>query len=359
MKKILIPVALFALAISGFAQTADAARKPPPQPREYDATYEIVFDRCLEALGKLGWNLLSADQSSGIISARTPVSALTWGDHVIVYVSRSPEGTCRVVLSSASPGQVVTWGKNKKNKKRFYNMLDELMADAPRSSGTYEHTGEEAQKDTITPSGTCFFVTSTGYCVTNYHVVDAASSVYVLYRDERLSASIIGVDKSNDLALLKVDRNVSALPLLSSSKIKVASVVFTLGFPNTWVQGIEPKYTSGEINSLSGLEGDLRFFQISTPLQPGNSGGPLCDSSGRVVGITTSTLDPVYMLTNTSSLPQNVNYALKSNYIVAFLQNFATVIEELPAPLDQEGDALIPEVVEKVKASVAIVAVAR
>src|SRR5439155_17880452 len=104
------------------------------------------------------------------------------------------------------------------------------------------------------------------------------------------------------------------------------------GFPNTNRQGTEPRLTKGEISSMSGIQDDPRHFQISTPVQPGNSGGPLVDLSGNVVGMVTSRLADAATLQASGSLPQNVNYALKSSCIVAFLETLAEPSAKLKEP---------------------------
>jgi S1-C subfamily serine protease len=108
--------------------------------------------------------------------------------------------------------------------------------------------------------------------------------------------------------------------------------VSTLGFPNPELQGNAPKFTRGEINSLAGLRDDPHRFQISAPIQPGNSGGPLLDRSGNVVGLVQSTLNDARQLLATGLVPQNVNYALKSEYLVRFLQSVPGVVLKDRAP---------------------------
>jgi serine protease Do len=100
-----------------------------------------------------------------------------------------------------------------------------------------------------------------------------------------ISAKVIKVDAANDLALLKTEGRFAALPVASSRFMKLGSTVATIGFPNIGLQGFAPKFARGEIGSLSGLQDDARYFQISVPVQPGNSGGALVDQRGNVVRI--------------------------------------------------------------------------
>jgi hypothetical protein len=88
-----------------------------------------------------------------------------------------------------------------------------------------------------------------------------------------------------------------------------------VGYPHVSIQGGEPKITDGLISSLSGMGDDPRLFQISVPVQPGNSGGPLVTFDGNVIGIVSAQLNALAMAKAGAGLPQNVNYAVKSNYI--------------------------------------------
>src|SRR5207249_3907696 len=103
----------------------------------------------------------------------------------------------------------------------------------------------------------------------------------------------INRDAANDLAILKVEGKSRALPVAASRIVQLGEPVFTIGFPNVALQGFEPKLTRGEVSSLAGIQDDPRYFQISVPVQPGNSGGPLVDSRGNVVGIVGMRMDDI------------------------------------------------------------------
>jgi len=100
-----------------------------------------------------------------------------------------------------------------------------------------------------------------------------------------VAASVIKVDGANDLALLKAEGRFSALPVAASRAAKLGGTVATIGFPNVGLQGFAPKLAKGEIASLAGAADDARYFQISVPVQPGNSGGALVDERGNVVSV--------------------------------------------------------------------------
>jgi hypothetical protein len=172
----------------------------------------------------------------------------------------------------------------------------------------------------LSVTGTGFFVTDDGYFVTNAHVVEDASRVQVMTKKGTLSARVVHRDTINDLALLKVKGTFKALPVISSRRLREGSKVFTFGHPNPSIQGLDPVYTSGDISKLSGFKDDPRTFQISVPIQPGNSGGALIDEHGNVVGVVVARLNALKLLATTGNLPQNVNYAVKSTRLLSLLE---------------------------------------
>ncbi len=188
--------------------------------------------------------------------------------------------------------------------------------------------------------GTGFFVTDDGYLLSNHHVVKGAKSIFVKSPTGFVPAKIVSTDSQNDIALLKVDGRFKPLPLVSSKDVKLGASAFTLGFPNPELQGISAKLTKGEISSLSGIRDDPRQFQISVPVQPGNSGGPLIDDSGNVIGIVTARLSEAASLISSGVLPQNVNYALKSSFVSAFLEAQSAVASRLAKSRSVAGQKL-------------------
>jgi len=172
-------------------------------------------------------------------------------------------------------------------------------------------------------TGSGFFVTANGFFVTNHHVVAEAKRVRVRTVGGMFEASVVQVDPSNDIAVLKVvraDGEFVPLAVCGSRGLKLAERVATLGYPNPDLQGQTAKYSSGEIGALSGPGDDPRFLQISVPIQPGNSGGPLVNSAGCVVGVVVAQLDKIAALKTTGSLPENVNYAVKGTILLGVLE---------------------------------------
>lgn len=171
-------------------------------------------------------------------------------------------------------------------------------------------------------SGTGFFITP-NIVVTNYHVIADAKKVEVTFQnDYTVLAKVLGKDEANDVAILSaegLEKRVIPLDLGTTNNIKEGEKVYTIGFPLSNDLGTRHKISEGLVNGLSGLKDDPTVFQISIPIQPGNSGGPLITSDGRVIGITSSGINSVYYLRKVGTVPQNVNFAVKSDYILPVL----------------------------------------
>jgi S1-C subfamily serine protease len=180
---------------------------------------------------------------------------------------------------------------------------------------------KEVRKERGFSTGTGFFITNDGTLVTNYHVVEGASEIVVVIPAEKkdFPATVLTVDSVNDVAVLKIDARSVGAPLAPYFNIAKGEEVFTLGYPLVALQGQEQKATFGRVNSLSGIQDDLRLVQIDVPIQPGNSGGPLINRQGEVVGVVTATLDQIIALRTSGALPQNVNFAVKIDYILPTL----------------------------------------
>jgi len=178
--------------------------------------------------------------------------------------------------------------------------------------------------------------TQLGYIMTNQHVINGKKKIMVMSTSgEKISATVLIEDKINDLAVLQVehpDKLPLALPIANASA-RTGSKVFTIGYPHPDVMGEKQKLTEGIVNAISGYMDDPRILQISVPVQAGNSGGPLLNMNGEVVGIVTAKLSAVKMFNWTGDLPQNVNYAIKASYITALLKSVkeqSTMTKMLP-----------------------------
>lgn len=177
----------------------------------------------------------------------------------------------------------------------------------------YEAAQIEAETKPQEWSGTGFALNN-GYVATNYHVVEDAKSINIsgIGGDFSISytASVIATDKVNDLAIIKISdgrfNGFGILPYAINMKMaEVGDDIFVLGYPLTQTMGDEIKLTNGIISSRTGFQGDASLYQMTAPLQPGNSGGPMFDSKGNVVGIVCAH----HVGT------ENVGYAIKTSYL--------------------------------------------
>lgn len=168
-------------------------------------------------------------------------------------------------------------------------------------------------------SGTGFALKN-GYLLTNYHVIENASiiNIYGVGGDftKGIKATVIGLDKYNDLALLKlsgiVPTGLNSIPYGFKSKISdVGEDVYVLGYPLTATMGEEVKLTNGIISARTGFDGDVSQYQISVPVQPGNSGGPLIDYNGNVIGVVCAKHKGA----------ENVSYAVKTTQVKNLIES--------------------------------------
>lgn len=182
------------------------------------------------------------------------------------------------------------------------------------------HNDRGSVKSGVKTSGSGFFISKDGYIATNAHVIDGAKNISVSISNEigtyKYSAKTILSDSKNDVALLKIDdekfKGLSSIPYTIMEKADVGEKVFTIGYPLNDIMGNNYKVTDGIISAKSGIEDDVRFYQITVPLQPGNSGGPLFNDKGSIIGLTTARLNSKAVGTQI----ENVNYAIKSSYLL-------------------------------------------
>jgi S1-C subfamily serine protease len=171
-------------------------------------------------------------------------------------------------------------------------------------------------------TGSGFLINAYGDALTNQHVVSDCEAVRVrLTRGEELPAVLILQDRQNDLALLRI--SVAPTQWLMFREGRDAwqgEEIVAVGFPLADDLASGAKVTTGVVSALAGMKDDTRFLQISAPVQPGNSGGPLLDMSGNVVGVVSNKLNTLRMVALTGDIPQNINFALKASMTRSFLE---------------------------------------
>lgn len=204
---------------------------------------------------------------------------------------------------------------------------------------------------TATGSG---ILISDNIVITNYHVVEDANRIEVILNingvPETFNARVLTTDKTNDLAIVCIKdekfKNIEDAPFTINNRTEeVGTSIFTMGFPLSNILGDEVKITDGIVSSKTGFDGDVVTYQISAPIQPGNSGGPLFSKSGNLIGITNAGVK--------HEVAQNVNYAIKTNYVLNLIDS-APINIKLPKGKDLSNKDL-PNLIKILKPYVAFI----
>jgi len=182
-------------------------------------------------------------------------------------------------------------------------------------------------------SGSGFTISKAGHVLTNAHVVDSCGEIRARLPGEPATiVDLVARDTQNDLAVLKLARAPGAVAAFrADAAVRQGDSVVVYGFPLGETLASEGNLTTGSVSALSGIRNDSRMLQVSAPVQPGNSGGPLVDSSGNVIGVIVAKLNAARVSAATGDIPQNVNFALKSSVARNFLESNSIAYETAPA----------------------------
>ncbi len=206
----------------------------------------------------------------------------------------------------------------------------------------------------VASSGTGWLVEG-GLVVTCWHVVEDKKTISILSPSlNKQQVTVLAKDANNDIVLLALCEKAATLKglPLAIEPPALGQEVFTIGYPLVDVLGKEPKVSSGIVSALSGMRDDARFLQVTVPVQPGNSGGPLLTRKGEVVGIITSKLSALAMLMWSGDIPENVNFAVKSRYVLDLLKSS----QRQPPQGNASGqDAKVSDVVKATQDAVVMV----
>lgn len=193
-------------------------------------------------------------------------------------------------------------------------------------------TGAKAQGDIPKPreaktTGTGFYINKFGHIVTNAHVVDGCKTIKILDEHKvEVTSKVKASDLSNDLAIVQTEA-----PSPNYFKLRpdgrLGEPISAFGFPLSGVLATGGNFTTGNITALSGLKDDSRHFQISAPVQPGNSGGPMFDETGNVLGVVVGKANALAIAAAIKDIPQNVNFAIKSSVLIEFLKTYGIIFD--------------------------------
>jgi len=188
-------------------------------------------------------------------------------------------------------------------------------------------------------------------------VIKEAARVTVVTETEVYTARVLGRHRQADIAILKIPGTHEPLSFAAGREARLGEEVITIGFPMPMVQGISPKVTKGIISGITGYKDASFEYQFSAQVQPGNSGGPLVDRYGNIVGMIVASLNDRYLLEKSGIVPQNVNFASKSAFIRGMLAQRFPALERNAASHPLNTPMPFEDVVEKVVSSAVLILV--
>lgn len=190
--------------------------------------------------------------------------------------------------------------------------------------------------------------------VTNAHVIEGCGSLRLSASKQAVAATVVARNATSDLALLQADLTTPASLSIRSTPPRPAEPVVVAGFPLRGLLAAGPQVSTGIVTALAGLQDDPTRIQISAPIQPGNSGGPVLDRSGQVIGVAASTIGTLSAAIVTGTVPQNVNFAISAERVSALLLSAGVQPDRTTAFV-----GTVEEVAARAMASVALVECAR
>ena len=317
-RRIIVLTAAITLLLMGCSQLppAHTSIPNPAQSILLNGSLADAFEVARDALLANGITPRSGSPELGYVKGDRGASAWSWGELVGVYFQEDEAGKVR--LWPVSKPKLAT---NVVAPDWTVPLILSLRESVRRNEEVRGRSPEQSRPspERTAVTGTGFFIGEEGIVVTALHVVDGAQEIKVRTADGQwFPAQILKRSHSTDIAILGLEcKSCPFLRLADMAAVRQGQRVFTLGYPVAGVLGDEVKYTDGVISSLSGTQGDGSLLQVTVPIQPGNSGGPLLNEKGEVIGVVTSSAAVATFLRVTGTLPQNVNWAVKGSYVSA------------------------------------------
>ena len=210
-------------------------------------------------------------------------------------------------------------------KKNGIGNAGEFAVALPKPAAASAEGQPSKPAKAMTQSGTGFAISAAGHVVTNAHVVRGCVGDIEgnLGGEAPVKLRLVSSDPTNDLALLQAPSPFKEIATIRDKPVHSGDSVVAIGYPFHGMLTSDFTVTTGIVSSLGGLRNDTRFLQISAAVQPGNSGGPLLDTDGQIVGVVTGKLDWLRIAKATGDLPENINFAIKTGMLRDFLDNSA------------------------------------
>lgn len=284
-----------------------------------NAAIDVIFD------GQEQARLFATAYQSNMLTAIMPANVVRTFQKASLMVATAGRAVLNFDLTSTGPVIAALANCVAKVKADGLNKAGDFTKSAAKPAAVADKQGATpASKPAKPKSGTGFVVSANGHIVTNHHVIDGCSDLKGNITGEAaMVLRVVSSDANNDLALLQAPSTATfkEFARIRDRSIRSGDSVVAIGFPFHGLLTSDLTVTTGIVSSLSGMRNDSRFLQISAPVQPGNSGGPLFDTTGQIVGVVTGKLDGLRVAVATGSIPENINFAIKTGALRDFLDN--------------------------------------
>lgn len=284
-----------------------------------NAAIDVIFD------GQEQARLFATAYQSNMLTAVMPANVVRTFQKASLMVATAGRAVLNFDLTSTGPVIAALANCVAKVKADGLNKAGDFTKSAAKPAAVADKQGATPTSKPAKPkSGTGFVVSANGHIVTNHHVIDGCSDLKGnLTGEAAMVLRVVSSDANNDLALLQAPSTATfkEFARIRDRSIRSGDSVVAIGFPFHGLLTSDFTVTTGIVSSLSGMRNDSRFLQISAPVQPGNSGGPLFDTTGQIVGVVTGKLDGLRVAVATGSIPENINFAIKTGALRDFLDN--------------------------------------
>ncbi len=266
-------------------------------------------------------------------------ASLTQGVSEITEVARE---NFKIFGENVPPSPSAADIKNEKLRKKIARLEKEKQQNQSKPKQVAKKTPQPTPEPKLSTSGSGFFVSKSGHVITNQHVIDDCNRVSVGDNAKKqVTADVLETDRRNDLALLKISSlkmasvetksliqklGIKIVPLASdgllrSEDVDLGEKVLVAGYPYGEMFSNSIKVTGGMVSANRGLGDDTGQFQMDAAVQPGNSGGPIYDENGNIVGVVVAQLNKMKFAKESGSMPENVNFGIKASTVRQFLSS--------------------------------------
>ncbi|AWL92505.1 serine protease [Bradyrhizobium ottawaense] len=286
-----------------------------------NAAIDVIFD------GQEQARLFATAYQSNMLTAIMPLNVVRTFQKASLMVATAGRAVLNFDLTSTGPVIAALANCVTKVKADGLDKAGDFTKGAARPAATAEKqpSPPAGSKVARAKTGTGFVVSANGHIVTNHHVIDGCVGDIKgnLTGEVSMVLRVVSSDASNDLALLQASSTTTFKDFarIRDRSIRSGDSVIVIGFPFHGLLSSDFTVTTGIASSLSGMRNDTRFLQISAPVQPGNSGGPLFDTTGQIVGVVTAKIPALRIAAATGNIPENINFAIKTGALRDFLDN--------------------------------------